>query len=811
VSTPVPLGVRVFNNWGRSFDTWITNLVSDISFRSVIPGGYANATLTLHNDQSNGWTQVAQPFNRIQIVDLRSQEIAWEGRIDTVPRQTSDDTWELGCLGSMVYASDIQRPMFYIDSDIESWYPDGFSASLPSFRPNVLKDQNTLETVFAESTGWLDVFAKAWVFQRAEETDLFVGRFDATFSGGGSHASLSQLANAFSVTNGAGATPQTRIDVTSLTTAAVRKANPIGAAASFTSTTAQRVYITPGTASAVQIDVLREGQAISWVADPRVQVQRVDETGAKLQTAASYPQEYLTVEQIVRDVVGRFMVGAWHTAANNSPYHGFVGSEGIYIDTSATAQITHLTYYDGTTAAQILADLMTAQPNAYWALWESRYNATTDGNSDARFRFEWATWPLGWSYEATSIDGLEEQPDGGDLHNFLFYRYPAIPAWNADAGYKFLQTFWDTANENQLINDGQLVRSAVVQAEEPQSSATALTKARALHGEGKRTTNAGTLTVKRPIQAHDAGLNSNSGVSRMLDPWLIRPGKLIRITDIPPRSNSHTFAAGADAVIDTFGRTTANGWGSAESGQAWTNAGGAAADFSVSGGLGRHSIATNVSRWTTATAPGADFDLTATVATDVTPTGASHFVYLAGRWTGVNDNYIVRAEFLTTSAVALTIRKRVAGVETQLAGGTVASLTHAANRRFSVRFKASGSSLMAKVWLASADEPTAWTFTITDTDLTEIGSVGFRSILAGGNTNVLPVVATFDNFTAVGLTAYSPELDGTVFRVVGTTYSSADNSCVLELDQPPAWNTATQVITSARDAQPGGSKTLVRG
>lgn len=808
MSTPVPLGVRVFNVWGRSFDTWITNLVSDIQFRSVIPGGYANATLTLHNDRSSGWTQVAQPLNRIQIVDLRSQEIAWEGRIDTVPRQTSDDTWELGCLGSMVYASDIQRPMFYADNDVSNCIetPDG-----GSFRKSSKPENRQLETVFADTALWVaGTLFGAWSWQGAEAAGVYIGRWDATYDGDGSHPNLSRLSTAVDVTDGGGVNVQLNVDTTTLTTAATRKSNAIGAAGSFTSLAAQRLRIKVGNSSVTDTTVT-EGQATSRVSDLRVQVQRVDETGAKLQTAASYPNDYLTVEQIVRDVVGRFMVGAWHTDANNTPYHGFVGSEGIYIDTSATAQITHLTYYDGTTAAQILADMMQAQPEAFWALWESRYGATTDGNADARFRFEWATWPSSWSYEATSVDGLEEQPDGGQLANLVFYQYPLLPAtwFGTDAGSKFFLPYWDTALENQLLTDANLVRAVTVMAEDAQSVATATARSTAFFNANQRTTNAGTLTVKRPIQAHDAGLNSNSGVSRMLDPWLIRPGKLIRITDIPPRSNSHTFAAGADAVIDTFdGRTTANGWGSAESGQAWTISGGAAADYSVSGSLGRHSLsAVNSSRWTVVAAPSVDFDVTATVATDALATGASQFVYLAGRFVDTSNTYSARVEFTTTQAVAFTVRSRIAAAETQLGGGTVASLTHAANRRFSVRLKVVGSTLMAKIWLATADEPTAWNVTVTDTALTEPGSVGFRSFLATGNTNVLPVTATFDNLMAVGLTAYSPELDGTVFRVVGTTYSSADNSCVLELDQPPSWNTPTQVLKSGE----GSSNLVVRG
>jgi hypothetical protein len=43
---------------------------------------------------------------------------------------------------------------------------------------------------------------------------------------------------------------------------------------------------------------------------------------------------------------------------------------------------------------------------------------------------------------------------------------------------------------------------------------------------------------------------------------------------------------------DAFGRTTSNGWGTADSGQVWTASGASASDYSVSGGTARHSHGT---------------------------------------------------------------------------------------------------------------------------------------------------------------------------------------------------------------------------
>lgn len=526
MSVPVPLGVRLINAWGRPFDVWVTRLVDDISFRSVIPGGFANATLTIHNDHSASWDLITQPLTRVQIVDLRSQEIAWEGHIDSRRRNTAADTWELGCLGSMALASDITRPMFYIDSDVGNFSIDD-GATAPTVNPSSNAATRSLTMAPIAGSYTAQRFTQQHVWDRARGCNLYVGRVDATFTGSAGSASFrtgidiganNDLLRAWNASSSR-LTARVGSGITGTTAAVVTVAWDISGTAS----------ITAGQFGKLEL--------------PRIQVQRVDETGAKLQTSGDYPQEYLTVEQIVRDVVGRFLVGAWHTGANNTPYHGMVGSEGIYIDTSSTKEITHLTYYDGVTAAKILTDLMEAQPEAYWAIWESRFGATTDGNADARHRFEWAVWPPGYTYHATSIDGLEEQPDGGDLANFVWFTH----ALASDPELHNVQTVWDSGTENAYLTDAQRVRGVTIQAEDPMDAIPAFDRAVDIHESLQRTTNAGTLTVKRPIFAYDPGSNSASGMARMLDPWLIRPGKLIRITDIPPRGNSNTFGTGSTA------------------------------------------------------------------------------------------------------------------------------------------------------------------------------------------------------------------------------------------------------------------------
>lgn len=154
----------------------------------------------------------------------------------------------------------------------------------------------------------------------------------------------------------------------------------------------------------------------------------------------------------------------------------------------------------------------------------------------------------------------------------------------------------------------------------------------------------------------------------------------------------------------------------------------------------------NTSRYTTIDSPGANVDLSATVATDKLATGGGQFCALAARWSDVNNMYLARIEFSTTQTVLLTLRKRVSGTETSLAGTYTTPYTHAANKRFWIRFEVDGSTLRARVWPTTHPDPAAWQLTVTDTDLSADAEIGTRSILSTANTNTLPVVVSWGDF-----------------------------------------------------------------
>jgi hypothetical protein len=195
----------------------------------------------------------------------------------------------------------------------------------------------------------------------------------------------------------------------------------------------------------------------------------------------------------------------------------------------------------------------------------------------------------------------------------------------------------------------------------------------------------------------------------------------------------------------------AGGWGQADSGQAWTVA--PSADHSVGGGYGvAAQPSVGIAHLALVPAPSADVDLYADVATSALATGASLFTGPVARATDNNNLYQARVEATTAAGLVLTVRKRVAGTETQLATYT-STLTHVAGTWYRVRLQIIGTALKAKIWLATDREPDLWQIEVTDTSLTAAASVGVRSFRNTGNTSTVEM--RFDNFRIVNPQAWT--------------------------------------------------------
>jgi hypothetical protein len=211
-------------------------------------------------------------------------------------------------------------------------------------------------------------------------------------------------------------------------------------------------------------------------------------------------------------------------------------------------------------------------------------------------------------------------------------------------------------------------------------------------------------------------------------------GEVMRVTSCTPY------------VRDTFSRTVTSGWGTSDSGHAWSRTGGGASDYSVGSGVGRHSMSTKAdARINSLTGVSlADVDVQTTMVVPVFPAGNGVYLFLLARADIAADRYyLIRVYFGLNGLVDLSLRKRSPEIELAAQNGVA---TFTAGSRIRVRLQVQGSTLRAKAWSATAAEPAAWQVTATDTDITAPGTVGVRSYVASSNTNPLPLIVEFDDF-----------------------------------------------------------------
>ncbi|SDF51532.1 hypothetical protein [Klenkia brasiliensis] len=199
-------------------------------------------------------------------------------------------------------------------------------------------------------------------------------------------------------------------------------------------------------------------------------------------------------------------------------------------------------------------------------------------------------------------------------------------------------------------------------------------------------------------------------------------------TTVPPPPTTTALAQ------DSFTRTSTAGWGSADTGGAWTV--GSTATTSVDGSRGVLALpaAGRSASASLAAVQATDVTVQASFATSSAATGGGTYGYLAARQSG-NTAYRVSARFTTTGAVEVALVRQVAGVETVLGRTTLTGATSGVV----VRLDASGTgttSLQVTAWPRGGTAPAAPQLTATDTqaELQRAGAVGVAAYLSGSAT-----------------------------------------------------------------------------
>lgn len=220
------------------------------------------------------------------------------------------------------------------------------------------------------------------------------------------------------------------------------------------------------------------------------------------------------------------------------------------------------------------------------------------------------------------------------------------------------------------------------------------------------------------------------------------------------RTASPTAPGTTQLAADAFERTVAGGWGTADTGGAWTLSAPATA-YSVNGGLGRISVPAGGTRNTYLTGVSSSSTvLTATVSTDKVPTGSGLYLTLFARRVPGVGAYGTEIRFRSDGTVTVqpTRANSTGGGVVDLQSAVRIPGTISAGQQLAVAIEVSGlnpTTVRAKAWPAGTPEPADWQRSATDTTagLQAVGGLATIEYLSGSATNA-PIQVSFDNLVA---------------------------------------------------------------
>jgi len=486
MSLRVPLAVRLRTSIK---DIHITDELTDLSFGAAIPGGYTDCTLNLHRPLGFQPREIVQ-FGRVYVYDARSGETVWEGRLQDPGRSGGDqgEVYSLVAVGGSAHLQDTKSPVVYVESGFDDFYranvvtPGGTNATGED--PSGNEDAMTLQfpTGIAVSAGSLVAMRYAYIAVNGQK----IARVDYDWDAGVT-ASTYRAQAVLSTGGGASDTPN---DQALSTSGSIGASTVVGDFTFGRNTLDLRLYHT-GTIVTIPGDQW-------WLAYRNLFVQstRFDLNGNEISSAGEYGFRTVLGHQIVKDVLGRFMTDVFDT--------------GNATVATTTFEIERMVYNDGVTAAGVLEDLMKFD-DYYYAVWES--NPDND-----KFRFEWLATPTAVTLEADVSDGFEAPTSGNTVFNRAWVRYTgarsltknvlrtsAAPELEA-AGFDRTE-YIDLGKELGTLANAQQVGDQFL-------------------ADHRYPTNAGRLILRGPIVDFLTG--------RMLMPWQVRPGRLIRVRGVEP-------------------------------------------------------------------------------------------------------------------------------------------------------------------------------------------------------------------------------------------------------------------------------------
>lgn len=491
---PIPLCVEV-----KTSRTWehITNRIRDLSFREVAVGGWASARFSLDAPLTFQPDEI-QYYGRIRITDARHAGVVWEGRLEDpgAGADGSGQIWDLTAMGPSAHAKDTSVPLWYVDTRAEPWRVGGAGGSSRHVSVSTVGESTpTIVMKLGNGSVFSNGDAGLVVHAGLNEAGMELARVSVDWDGGTASSNL-----------------RVRLSTAALPAASAERV-------------AADLNTTGGTLTTALGGTLPTGEDAAFLRFVRItsNLTVADETiwaefsnfvvRARLKDAdgtnhSGYSSNTVTADLIVNDLLGRLL-------------DQYDGANAVVTATSHA--IDQLVYPDAVTPWKVLEDLLELEPAMRWGAYES--------NAAGKARFEFIPWPTTVRYEATAEDGIDLPGSAEGLYNRVRVRFV-----NSNNQRKTIER---TAAVPELDDQG-LTRTAPLDlGDEVGSTANAQRAGDEFLAEHSTPPSGGRLTVARPV------LDLIDG--RMVMPWEMKAGELIRVRNVMPRSASLT-AGGRDGV-----------------------------------------------------------------------------------------------------------------------------------------------------------------------------------------------------------------------------------------------------------------------
>jgi hypothetical protein len=488
----VPLTVRIRT---ARRDNDITNQLSDLTFRSSVPGGFASLSMTLNRPLDFQPDDIAN-FASVYVYDGRNGNTVWEGLLEDPGRGAGDqgEVWSITAVGPQAHTKDQTFPVIYVDTTLDNWKRSRYSgvkakteiSEVPNGANSGDEGTPCLLMSVDEGSAVATSFLGDMIYRHPYYFGQHIARLRADFVAGGN--SSNYHASIF------GRSGDTTADFSLLknwTNAGDVLAANLGSGI-------------PTTENMISFRIQRDVSAttadeMAWVAFYNISIRCTvfNADGSENFSTTGYNVNNIDPVEVVADLLGRVL-------------NKFDGANAVLIGSGV--DIYQLAYLDGTTAADILEDLSIFDPGFYWAAWETNVNT-------GKWRFEYVPWPSTVRYEADVEGGFDSAGSASDLYNSVNVRW-------RDAGGKIRHTV--RTQFVQELSDAGLTRKFYIDlADEMGILSNAQYVGDNFLAEHRSPPNAGTLTVSKPIIDQATG--------RMVYPWEIMPGQLIRVRGVNPR------------------------------------------------------------------------------------------------------------------------------------------------------------------------------------------------------------------------------------------------------------------------------------